>query len=396
MNGSSCARVSRLSVLVLSLMLLGSCSDDKGSTAPPVVPPPRTGARFFLDIPRINAAWNVDSTHVVVVEGRRDLRWSVRRNEAVGYAQVSVVARPGTASVGADYGRVSALAWFANGSATSSERTEWGWPGLRILDDNLVEPDEDLVLQLADPDSGWALDPARDRIFVTIVDDDVVPPVAASFAWPMEVGESSRYEVSGGGHASDGSMTGFVVHHTGSISIPAQREFKGKMYSVFQGLTGEVLVRQDGSRIYVVPRGALGDPPAVDDPLGRRLWERMPWLWFDAADPSLPCAASFVDSSAWDSQFSYSVVNRGTTRIAIPSGIHRVQCLEIGWTSFSVQGVFYQGEGIQRWYVADSIGVVALDDERSDDYETLGTTSTNSTAVLVGSPRLLAHGGDRR
>ena len=358
--------IQRFSMLLLGLILLGSCADDRGSTAPPPVPPPRTGRRIFLDIPRINAAWNVD---IVVVEGQRDVRWRATRSDAVGEASADLVVRPGTAQNGSDYYSDGWMAWFADGTASSNEETSYGWPGLGILDDDLVEPDEDVVLQLTDPDSGWALDPVRDRIFVTIVDDDDVPPVAAAFTWPMEVGESSHYEASGGGSASDGSAGGFVVHHAGSISIPTQRVFKGETYAVFQGLTGEVLMRQEGSRIYVVPRGTLGDPPPADDPKERRLWERMPWLWFDAADPARPYTASFSDSSVRYPDFSYSVRNHGTTRIAIPSGIFRVQCLEIGWTAST--GIC-TGEGKQLWYIADSIGVVALENQDSEHCMPLG------------------------
>jgi hypothetical protein len=340
---------------------------------------------MFLDIPPISAAWNVDSTHVVVVEGRRDLRWSARRNETAGEASAGLVVRPGTATDREDYYASSWMAWFGDGKATSDEETGHGWPGLILLDDDVVEPDEDLILELAGLSPGWGLDPVRKRVYVTIVDDDGVPPVAASFTWPMEVGESSGYEVSGSGSASDGSSAGYVIHQKGSISIPTQRVFKGQTYAVMQGLTGDVLVRREGSRIYVVPQGSLADPPPIEDVQGR-----MPWIWFDAADPSLPYAASISDSSNNYSGFGYTVMNRGTTRIAIPSGVYRVQCLEIGWSQF------YRGEGTKRWYVADSIGVVAFEDQREEESLALGVTWTSWTAVLVDSPRLATHNGDRR
>jgi hypothetical protein len=360
---------------------------------PTCVPSECPSMRLFLDIPPINAAWNVDSTHVVVVEGRRDLRWSARRDKTAGEASAHMVVLAGTAQDREDYFASYWMAWFANGKATSDEWTGYGWPGLTLLDDDVVEPDEDLILELADPSPGWALDPVRKRVYVTIVDDDGVPPIAASFTWPMEVGESSGYEVSGGGGASDGFPGGYVIHETGSISIPTQRVFKGQTYAAIHGLSGDVLVRQEGSRIYVVPQGTLADPPPIEDVEGRRLWRHMPWIWFDAADPSLPYAASISDSSGSFRGFSYSVVNRGTTRIAIPSGIHRVQCLEIGWSKDDSD---YQGEGTTRWYVADSIGIVALEDQSEVARLVLGATWTSSTAVLVDSPRLPAHSGDRR
>ncbi|MET0534080.1 MAG: Calx-beta domain-containing protein, partial [Steroidobacter sp.] len=108
-----------------------------------------------------------------------------------GAVTVSMSTANGSATVGQDYDAFSSTVNFANGDATPKTIT------LRVLDDELDEPNETFAVALSNPTGGATLADAG-QLTVTITDDDEVPVATTlgigyqvkklAFTWASAVG----------------------------------------------------------------------------------------------------------------------------------------------------------------------------------------------------------------
>jgi hypothetical protein len=221
---------------------------------------------------------------------------------------------------------------------------------------------------------------------VTIVDNDGLSGSFPAFHWPLEddcvwTYQMRRRDTGGYWGCHVDTMIGRVV---------GRRTFSGREYAKLGW--PRMSLAMDGPVAWVIPPGAPSAyPPPANDPILVGLFESYPRKMFDASQPEVPIASGFAESRdgtcpGLTISWSDSLRCDGLAAVATPIGVFR-HALRVTYECFSeycIAGSTYgqTGCGI-RYYIADSIGIVALESgsgffEGNEQVSSFGTVMANS------------------
>ena len=367
-----------------------ACAPERKTTEPgPTIP---SGPRFYLEIVPEDGVFIQDSVHCVVAEGPFSVPWRVMRDSTAGTAEVQVTEIGRSAVADEDFELVTDPVRFGDGEH-AADRSSFPYiqgGGMMIQDDDRPEPDEQFLITLVDPSSGYHVDPVRGSITVTIIDDDQPQSPVPVFLFPLDEGDSWAYRVvSHGWETGDGPWSGVADQVSG---LGGARIFKGKEYARWSGWEDVRFFRQEGAGVFLVPGDQNQDPPAEQDTLAFGRWQHLPWHLFDASAAVPLAAEGLADTVCWHPQYggeecstlSEGAADHGWSAIAVPAGIFRRVRRVSFHTRKELGGPAYSDGAEFTWYIADSVGIVCELDHREADHGGGSYTSYLERKFLTG------------